>query len=109
MVTGLEHNALAQKASLILKGLGCEVAFEKSFQIGRIPVIVDVVGYQNGKPSIAIELGNCGIKKLVLLEAIFDEVVWLPYWGASYLADFDRAFDKYVQGMRGDIRKYGIR
>lgn len=69
---------LLEYAEFLLKGMGyTEDEIKRQITIG--PFVVDIVG-QSKNRTTAIELGQCGYRKLFVLETYCDDVIWLPYW-----------------------------
>ena len=78
-----EHKRLKKRAVAFLRRRGYRTQTEYWCKLSRQVVLgpksqryvrIDVVGYQRGRPTIAIECGNCCGDKLELLTRCFREV-----------------------------------
>lgn len=107
----VRHVFLKQLAVDLLKAMGfADSEIHEEYQVrvrGLKNFIVDVVGLKHGK-SVAVEVGDCDAKKLMTLEGLFDEVIWLPYIGSRSF-DRDEARKTYLAGLEDECSQLRTR
>ena len=110
-VGGTVHNKLKSQARKILIERGfseSEIEYEYRVTIGKKNYVVDVVGFRNGEPHIAIECGSVSNKdKLTQLKALFEVVEHIPYLDSAIVTQMNEYEDKIYAQERliGELRR----
>lgn len=107
MPTSKKHQALQNIATKYLLERGFkldEIETDKTINIGKTHVIIDVVAIKKNKSlSIAIECGNCPADKIVRLQPFFDEVKVFPYDVLESMKGLDK--DVEIKRLKKKIKR----